>query len=194
MFYFGRLYFFMVMPLNFAPIGKRQAARLALSWLDWGGKPSEAAAYSLMEVMISVTILAIMVMSLFAAFNSGFGSMTISREEMRATQIMTQKLEAIRLLTWSQLSNSPATFQESYNPLGSTNGTPGTVFYGTLSTSAVGTNIPNGVSYKGNLRLVTVTVTWTNGYNSRSSIPHFRQMQTLSCNAGLQNYIYGVSQ
>jgi hypothetical protein len=48
--------------------------------------------------MISVTILAIMVSSLYAAFNSGFASMMVSREEMRATEIMTQKLEAIRLL------------------------------------------------------------------------------------------------
>lgn len=150
-------------------------------------------AYTLVEVLMSVGILAIMVTLLYAGFISGFGSITTTREELRASQIMTQKLEAIRLLTWSQLSNCPTSFQEYYNPPGITNNTAGTLFSGTLSPIGSATNIPNSVSYKANLHLITVTVTWTNNVNQGVPIAHSRQMQTLSAYDGLYNYIFGKS-
>jgi len=64
--------------------------------------------------MISVFILAIMMLSLYASFNSGFGTVAVTREELRATQIMTQKLKAIRLLTWSQLPTAPTTVSDEF--------------------------------------------------------------------------------
>jgi prepilin-type N-terminal cleavage/methylation domain-containing protein len=150
--------------------------------------------YTLVEVMVSVGILAIMMLSLYAAFNSGFGSIAVTREEMRATQIMTQKLEAIRLLTWAQLSNCPTAFQEYYNPQGATNNTEGTMYYGTLSTHGTATNLPNSVAYKANVHLITVTVTWTNNFSGNAPIGHTRMMQTLAADNGLQKYIFGKTQ
>lgn len=149
--------------------------------------------FTLVEVVISSGILAIMMLSVYAAFNSGFGSIAITREEMRATQIMTQKLEAIRLLTWSQMSNAPTAFQEYYNPQGATNGTAGTVYYATLSTTDQATNIPNSVAYRASLHLITVQVTWTNNFNGTAPIGHVRRMQTLVANNGLQKYIFGLN-
>jgi Tfp pilus assembly protein PilV len=157
-------------------------------------------ANTLPEVMISVVILAIMFASLYAAFNTGFGSMTASREEMRATQIMTQKLEAIRLLTWAQMSNAPTSFQEYYdsaqtsfqqyyNSNKPTNSTAGCTYYGTISYFDTATNVPS--AYQSKLHVITVTVTWTNGFASTTPIAHTRSMQTISAYLGLQNYIYG---
>jgi len=149
-------------------------------------------AFTLVEVLMSVGILAIMVVSLYAAFISGFASIKTTREELRATQILTQKLEAIRLCTWAQLSNCPAAFQEYYDPLGVTNSTAGAIYAGTFSTTGVATNIADSVSYKTSLHLITLTVTWTN-YINNSPIIHTRQMQTLSAYNGLQNYIWGIA-
>ena len=149
-------------------------------------------AFTLVEVLMSVGILAIMVASLYAAFISGFASIKTTREELRATQILTQKLEAIRLCTWAQLSNCPTSFQEYYDPLGITNNTVGAIYAGTFSTTGVATNIADSVSYKTSLHLITLTVTWTNYINS-SPIIHTRQMQTLSAHNGLQNYIWGIA-
>lgn len=149
--------------------------------------------FTLVEVVISAGILAIMMLSVYAAFNSGFGSIAVTREEMRATQIMTQKLEAMRLLTWSQMSNAPTAFQEYYNPQGATNGTAGTVYYATLSTSDQATNIPSSVAYRASLHLITVQVTWTNNFNGTAPIGHVRRMQTLTSNNGLQKYIFGLN-
>ena len=149
-------------------------------------------ASTLVEVLMSGGILAIMATSLCAAFISGFASIKTTREELRATQIMTQKLEAIRLCTWAQLSNCPTSFQEYYDPLGIPNSTAGTLYEGTFSTTGVATNIPSSVSYKDRLHLITLTVTWTN-YINNSPIIHTRQMQTLSAYNGLQNYIWGIA-
>lgn len=149
-------------------------------------------AFTLVEVLMSVGILAIMVVSLYAAFISGFASIKTTREELRATQILTQKLEAIRLCTWAQLSNCPTSFQEYYDPLGVTNSTAGAIYAGTFSTTGVATNIADSVSYKTSLHLITLTVTWTN-YINNSPIIHTRQMQTLSAYNGLQNYIWGIA-
>ena len=149
-------------------------------------------AFTLVEVLMSVGILAIMVASLYAAFISGFASIKTTREELRATQILTQKLEAIRLCTWAQLSNCPTSFQEYYDPLGITNNMAGAIYAGTFSTTGVATNIADSVSYKTSLHLITLTVTWTN-YINNSPIIHTRQMQTLSAHNGLQNYIWGIA-
>jgi type II secretory pathway pseudopilin PulG len=149
-------------------------------------------AYTLVEVMVSVGILAIMVVSLYAAFISGFASIKTTREELRATQILTQKLEAIRLCTWAQLSNCPTSFREYYDPLGITDNTAGAIYAGKFSTTGVATNIADSLSYKTSLHLITLTVTWTNYVNNNSPIIHTRQMQTLSAYNGLQNYIWGI--
>src|SRR5882757_2114575 len=83
-----------------------------------GQKRTQNQGYTLAEVMVAVLVMALIMLSVYGLLNSGFGTISVTREEERATQIMTQKLEAIRLLTWPQLSNCPTTFQETYNPQG----------------------------------------------------------------------------
>jgi len=147
-------------------------------------------AYSLIEVLISVVILAVTVLGLYSGFIFGFACIKTSREDMRATQMLNQKLEAIRLCTWGQLSNFPATFTDYYDPTGVSSNSAGAVYYGEISTTGTPTNIPDSASYKSLVHLITVSVTWTN-YTGKSPIVHQRQMQTLSAYNGLQNYIWG---
>ena len=149
-------------------------------------------AYSLVEVMMATGVLGIVVTMLYTGFISGFGSINATREELRATQIMTQKLEAFRLLTWSQLPTPPTSFIEYYNPqvLGLTNSSAGAAYYGTISVGTA-TMIPNSANYKSAMRLITVTVAWTNYINNSAPIAHIRQLQTLYAQNGLQKYIYG---
>ena len=146
------------------------------------------AGYTLAEVMVATAITATMVVSLFAGLSFGFARIETTREDLRATQILAQKLEAIRLCTWTELSNCPTAFQENYNPLGTTNSSTGVTYYGTMAIT-IPTNIPNSVSYKNDMRLITVTLTWTN--ESGSSVVHTRQMQTEAASHGIHNYIWG---
>ena len=146
-------------------------------------------AYTLAEVLMAVVILTVVSTAFYSGLSSGFSVIQTSREDVRATQILTQKLEALRLCRWDQLTNlSNFSFCENYDPL-STNAS-GTVFYGTVVTNAA-TAISDSSSYKPNMRLVRITLCWTN-YNGSTAISHQREMDSYVALYGLQNYIWGA--
>src|SRR5579862_3315196 len=95
-------------------------------------KGTSLSGYTLVEVVISVFLLATMAVSLFSALSYGFSNVQADREDLRATQILLQRTEAIRLCTWNQLQNM--TFETTYDPSGASNGNAGTVYYGTITT------------------------------------------------------------
>jgi prepilin-type N-terminal cleavage/methylation domain-containing protein len=143
--------------------------------------------FTLVEVLCAIAISTIVVTVLFYGLNNGFAIIRTTRDDLRATQILLQNTEAFRLYTWTQLSNCPATFQTYYNPTGTTGDSAGTLYYGTLSTTAPATNVTGSVSYAPYLHLITITVVWTNNIGTRL-VGHSRQMQTLSALNGMQNY------
>jgi prepilin-type N-terminal cleavage/methylation domain-containing protein len=156
------------------------------------GSSRYAEGYTLVEVLCAIVVTAIAATALFAGFDNGFAMLRTTREDLRATQILMQKTEAIRLLPWNQFTNASGTFQENYYPKGLPLTNAGTLYYGTFNTLGVPANIPDTVSYKTNLHLITVTLSWTN-YVGETPISHFRYMQSLSAMNGLQNYVYGTN-
>jgi hypothetical protein len=150
--------------------------------------PADASAFTLMEVIVAVLVLMTISAAFYLGLSSCFSVVKASREEVRATQIMTQKLEAVRLCTWSELTN--ITFKEPYDPLGTTNNSSGVYYFGTLTKSPA-TAIPNTASYLNNMCLVTVSLTWTN--NRRGTV-YNRSMNTHYARYGLQSYIWGAIQ
>jgi hypothetical protein len=146
-------------------------------------------AFTIADAIMAIFVLATAGSAFCTAVSCGFIVLQTTREDLRATQILMQKMEAVRLCTWSQLASF--SFKESYDPLNSTN-VPGTTYYGNVAVESV-TNIPNTVSYATKVQQVTVTLNWTN-YNRGSAIPHNRQMQTMVARYGLQNYIWGAIQ
>jgi len=151
-------------------------------------KARDQHAWSLAEVMVAVAVLAILLVSLFAGFAFGFDVIRSAREDLRATQIMMQKIEGLRLCTWSQLnSQCPFNFTESYSTTtGST-----IVYQGTVSLTD-NTNLPS--AYQSKVKLVTVTVTWKTPRGDHAPpLVHTRTMQTESAYYGLQNYLYGLT-
>jgi len=154
-------------------------------FLRRGLRGSEA--YTITEVMLAVGILAFMGISLFSGLSLGLVVVKTTREDLRATQILTQKIEAVRLCTWNQLSNCPTTFTETYYPANATNATAGVTYYGGMTMSIPG-DLPS--AYRDDVRRVTVSLTWTN-YKGSVAIPHSRSMQTQAARDGMQNYIWG---
>jgi hypothetical protein len=155
-----------------------------------GGVPT---AHTLVEVVVSIFALAIMLVSLYGGFSAGFAVVQLARENLRATQIMMQKTETVRLLKWSQLMDTNTylrpTFTDYYDP-GATNvSSHGATYQGFVSTNAV-TGVPN--DYKNNMLAVNISIYWTN-YPHGSSGPlivRTRQMQTFVARYGMQNYVY----
>jgi hypothetical protein len=135
---------------------------------------------------VAAAVLLIVALGFYTALSSGFGVLQASRENLRATQVMMQKLESIRLCAWSRLSNF--TFSEPYNPLSTTNA--GILYTGNV-TFGPATNLTTSPSYQNNMYLVTVSLNWTNTIHG-TPLAHTRQMQSQVARYGLQNYIWGA--
>lgn len=138
---------------------------------------------------------------MFSAYSNGYAILRIARDNERANQILTQKTEEIRMLTWPELSNCPASFKTYYNQIATnsitgTNGISGTNF-GTLyfGTLAFGfpTNIPSSAAYRTNIHLITISLIWTNMVNNKA-VPHAQEMQTLLAQQGMETYVIGTGQ
>lgn len=139
-------------------------------------------AYSLIEVMVGVAIISIGFASLYLGISQGFAVIQLARENLRATQILQEKMETIRLFTWTQLTNAPAStnFTTTFYPLAPA-GSQGIVYTGTRTI----TNAPVSESYAGDLRMVIVQLNWLSG-----NIPRQREMRTFVSQYGLHNYIF----
>jgi hypothetical protein len=149
---------------------------------------AKAAAFTLADAVVAVFVLGTIGGTFCVGLSSGFGMMQNTREDLRATQIMMQRVEALRLCTWSELTQY--SFQENYDPLSGTNSAAGAKYFGTV-TIGPATSVPNSASYSPNICQVTVNLNWTN-YNLNVPVPHSRQMQTQVARYGLQNYIWGA--
>jgi prepilin-type N-terminal cleavage/methylation domain-containing protein len=158
--------------------------------LSQDGCPADSSrhqrAFTIAEVLVAVCILGIAAISLYGGFATGFMLVDSTRQELRATQILTQKAEALRLCSWSSLTNFPVTFSESYDP---TSPNAGILYVGTVTTDAA-TVIPNSAAYRSNMCTATINLYWTN-YSGTRKIVHNRTSQTLIARYGIQNYVWG---
>ena len=148
------------------------------------GKSTGASAFTLLEVMIALFLAGILFVSLMAGFSSSFQSIQLDRENSRATQIMLEKTELLRLYNWDQVTGRdtniciPSTFTAPFYP-DANNG--GFLYNGTV----VITNVPISQNYTNDLHAITITVTWTS-----SKVLRTRSMSTWVSQYGLQNYIF----
>ena len=139
--------------------------------------------------MVTIFIVMVVGLSLFAGFTSGFAVVKVTRENLRATQILVQWMETARLYTWTQVNSNayvPPVFTDVYDPLGVATNAGGTR-YVVRTSLQIPTELPAG--YNTNMRTFTVTLYWTNSIGNRS-VPQSRQMQTYIARYGLQNYVF----
>ena len=151
-------------------------------------------AHTLAEVMVAALILGTMAVSLFAGFSAGFAIIQMVREDERATQILSGKIEAMRLCKWRDLTNySVIPFQEHYDPPrtndppGFTNSTLGALYVGSISVTTITNASLSSAPYANNMRSVTVQVQWSKTDRDGTVIQRQRQMQTLVAQYGMQN-------
>src|SRR5437660_9322761 len=145
-------------------------------------------AFTLMEVLVATAIIGVQFVALYLGMTQGFGIVQVSRENLRATQILQEKMETIRLYTWDQITNNgfiPPTFTAAFYPAGSqTNNNQGATYQGTVTISAVPPPL-SAASYAKDMKMVVVQVSWQSGNIQRN-----RDMRTLVSHYGLHNYIY----
>jgi len=140
-----------------------------------GGCGNSARAFTLVETMVATLLLTSAVVGLYAAFSFGFRIIKLSQEDLRADQILVQKLETLRVYDWSKITNGyiPTDLTAPF----STNG--GVTYDVAIEVAPV----PVIESYRDTLRQVTVSLTWESAGSLRN-----RSMTTFVSKDGLQTY------
>ncbi len=130
-------------------------------------------------------IVAMISITLYLAIAQSLAVLQVTRENLRATQILAEKLEVIRLCSWDQINQAgflPTNFTADFYPSGS-QGTKGVRYNGTVTI----TQPAIAETYAGNMKLVTLNLTWVS-----SKIQRQREMRTYVSRYGLQNYVYPI--
>jgi Tfp pilus assembly protein PilV len=137
--------------------------------------------FSLVESMVGFLILGVTVAALCGGFSFGFNTIKLSQEEVRADQILVQKLESMRIYYFTNVTsaymgtNFPAYYSTS-------NAVHGVTYNGTISISPF---VPSASpeAYSNTLKQVTVSVSWfSEGMN------HTRTMMTLVSTNGISTF------
>jgi hypothetical protein len=146
------------------------------------------------KLLVTVTFLAVVVAFLYGAFSVAFRVIHSARENLRATQIVMQKAEALRLFTWSQVCDSNNSrkplFVEPQDSLGAAQNRGGEQYAGYLTAAAPAAGDLANAS-RSHMRPVTVTLCWTN-YHGAQPVVHTRELQTRLARNGTPKYIWGA--
>lgn len=138
-------------------------------------------AFTLIEVVFTMAMAGMLFLVLYEGLASGFSIIKLARENTRASQILVEKMETVRLYTWDQINSNGfmlTNFVVAYYPMAGVNG--GTMYTGVVTVSDSGL----ATSYAGDLKKVTVQLNWLTG-----SMPRTRTTSTYVSRYGLQNYI-----
>jgi len=141
----------------------------------------QKAAFAINEALFGVAIIGTVFISLYSGMATGFSSIRDSQENLRATQIMLEKFETLRLYNWDQINTAgfiPATFTTTFAP---TENSKGITYTGgvTIGQGAV-TEI-----YNSDMRVVTINLSW---FSNR--VTHNRTFTSYVAKYGIQNYVY----
>jgi type II secretory pathway pseudopilin PulG len=142
------------------------------------------AAFSIMEILVAVAIIGVLFFTLYSGITFGFVTIQLARENLRATQILQERMETIRLYNWDQVNSNdfmPTTFTATFFVTNQFITNAGLTYTGTVVVSPA----PLSEGYSNDLRQVTVELKWLS-----SNKPRTRSMTTLVSRYGLQNYVY----
>jgi type II secretory pathway pseudopilin PulG len=133
------------------------------------------AAFTLVEVMVAVLVLAFGIISSIAVLQRGLQALDTARNLTDATQVMQGEMERLRLKSWAQLQQLQAA-NDTAVPIDS--GRPD----GRLSCTREITD------RKPEMKEIALTASWR-GYDGRL---HTARMVTRYCHNGLNDYYYTV--
>jgi type II secretory pathway pseudopilin PulG len=145
-------------------------------------------AFTLMETLVAILVVGMLVMALVSGMTVAVHTVQFAREEQMATQIMAEKLDTIRLYSWDKiitLGYVPASFQAPIYP-----GAEGAVVVDTNPSSYFNgkvtiANSGMSESYRDDVRLVTITMSW-----QTAGVSRIRSMSTYVARYGLQTFVY----
>lgn len=143
-------------------------------------------AFAITEVIFSFAIFGLVFAALLAGLTWNVSAVKSARETVRATQIMEDKLDTIRLYSWEQITTSGFMSNEFYVPFSPSNALSGSEASGVTYTGLI-TMATSSLteSYYSNIMRITVDLYWPSSTQVRHA-----QMSTFVSKYGLQGYVY----
>ena len=145
-------------------------------------------AFFLLEATIGMALLGLIFMAMYTGLVTTTFSVQLSRENLRATQIMTEKLDTIRLYGYKKIVEDPFYMQGPFNvpvytddPSKPGNDATARMFDGAILVEPAPITEP----YAADMRMVTIKLMWVTGKMKRT-----RTMSTLVSKQGLFKYVY----
>ena len=145
---------------------------------------SRSRGLTLVDAIFAMAVAGVMFTALYAGLAFGFRIIKMARENTRATQIMLEKMETIRLYKWEQITNAgfipTNAFLVPYYSIGGTN--TSLMYTGRVSIQ------PSGLpwTYANDMRKVNVRIDWS----SMGGTNRTRSMTTYVSKNGMQSYVY----
>jgi hypothetical protein len=165
-----------------------QCKQSAVGSFSPAGASAREAGDTFAKMLVGVAFVGVVVTMLYGAFSAGFPVIQSTRGNLRATQIVMQKAEALRLFTWSQVCDTnnhrKPLFVEPQDSRGD-------VQYAGYITSAVPAAGDLANAARSHMRPVTVTLSWTN-YHGAKPIVQTREIHTRLARNGTPKYIWGA--
>jgi hypothetical protein len=150
-----------------------------------GGKPAHRG-FTLVDALFAIAVSGVMFLALYAGLAFGFRIIKMTRENVRATQIMLEKMETIRLYTWTQINSNgflPTNkFVVPYYSVGPTN----TSLMYTGQVFVLPCSIIPSPSYAADMKKITIRLDWS----PMGSTNRTRTMSTYVTRNGMQSYVY----
>ena len=133
-------------------------------------------------------LLGITFVAMLGSLNWVVSGVQWARESARATQLMEEKLDTLRLYSWDQL-NTPGfistNFVSTFSTLENGAAVPaydrGLIYTGTVTIGSA----PLTEAYGSQVKLVTVSLRWNSGHR-----PRLAQMSTFVAQYGMQSFVY----
>jgi prepilin-type N-terminal cleavage/methylation domain-containing protein len=138
--------------------------------------------FTMIEVLFASAIVGGLVVALYAALGSSVPMLKAIQENEQVTQILSEKMDVVRLYNWTQITNRAQPFVPTSFIIGIEPWNTNSRAYYTGSISIV--QAPITESYRSNLLQIIVTVDWVS--NNR---PQSQSMMTYVAKYGLQSYI-----
>src|SRR5678815_1615413 len=82
------------------------------------GRQARATGFTLIEVLVGLAVIGFVFLSLYAALASGISVTQMTRENLRATQVLLEKAETFRIFSWDQVidPSMDKDFSDYYSP------------------------------------------------------------------------------
>ena len=131
-------------------------------------------AFTIVEVAVVTAIFGILLIAILGMVSQASRYLHDIRLTARSSQVLQQKMEDVRLLTWDRLTNYPSVWTDSASTYGK--------FVVTVAANSY--DVYSGTTM---VLKVTLSTTWTNFSTNQVET---NRLTTLVTNRGLNNYIF----